>query len=249
MDFLNILSEATNPVEKTIKRTSLNILTEAPKKTNIKVTAKDTEGAGTDYGAEVEDVTDNADNTEPEGEDNEPEATTDDDATDDDANDAEATDDNAGEDVEATDYTAETDNITVGGDEENTDDNADNNEDTTTDTAENNEDNNELGQLSNKALIDDFINLYDSLTVSINKLDNLQSLDMQDLAIVIDTKKKFAKLSDYIYAYVTRVFNEKTYSENLYVYKYIIQLYKISVEILSKISNFTTDTQNKYIKK
>lgn len=243
MDFMDILSEARAPKNKTkinYNPIDFSSVIEAP--TNIDGSLDDTDTE--DYNSEVEaDTADTgADTTTEDDTAAEDDATADEEPTSDDettedetTEEDDTTEEEASEDEEATDYSAETDEVTV-------DDTGEGEDDTMTDDVSSEEETTEepneedFGNLSNKSLIKDFINLYDSINTTIDKLDSLPISDMEALSISITTKHKLAKLTDFIYVYVTGQFNSKNYSENLYIYKYIVQLYKISVEILSKIN-------------
>lgn len=230
MDFMDILSEARAPkVRNRVNYIPIDFSSVIEAPTNIDGSLEDTDTE--DYNSDVEaDTADTgADDTATEDETTDEEPTSDDDtSTEEETTDEETTDEEAPEEDEATDYSAETEEITV---DDTGEGDTTSEEETTEETDES-----DIGNLSNKSLIGDFIALYDSINTTIDKLDNLPISDMEALSISITTKRKLAKLTDFIYAYVTRLFRTKTYSENLYIYKYIVQLYKISIEILSKIN-------------
>jgi hypothetical protein len=96
--------------------------------------------------------------------------------------------------------------------------------------------------VKNKALMKDFIELYDHIDNNMNKLDKIKSLDMITTEIINRVKYNFTSLSEYIYNYIRTIFNTKDYTDNLYTYKYIVQLYKICVQMLTKINDFGENT-------
>lgn len=165
----------------------------------------------------------------------------DDDGTDD----GESTEDNPDADTTdtGTDYTEEIDDDGTSTDDTTTDETGEESPDDTSmdDSAETSKENDEFAE-NNRVLMNDMIYLYYNIKSNIDKLDVLEFLDVVSCKIVIESKRQMGKLMEYTYNYITSIFKTKSYSENLYTYKYIVELYTISIEMLKKISIFSGNT-------
>lgn len=220
MNFMDILKEAKDP-----------------NPTNINVDDDATNDA-TDYNADIddavsdEDTTDNTDTEETEQEDGQ-----EDDASDADETEDEPTDEESPEpdESEPTDYTEEISEIQP--EEES--------EEQTTEDPPADDSTDESGDTDTpkqNMLLNDFVELYSRLHNNIDKFDKIKSLDMMTRSVINRVKTNLTTISDYTFIYTTTVFKKKTYTENLYTYNYIVQLYKICIQMLSKINEFNSDT-------
>lgn len=198
----------------------------------------------TDYNEGVDDEV--ADDTTEEETADDTEETTDEDTTEEEPTDEETdeTDETSEDETEEpsedepTDYTEDVD---TGETEDNADDTSgDDSQDDSGYGSESSSD--DPNAVKNRALMRDFIELYDNIDNSMSKLDKIKSLDMITTEIVNRVKHNLTTLSDYIYNYIRTIFNTKEYTDNLYTYKYIVQLYKICVQMLTKINDFGENT-------
>ena len=227
MNFMDILREAKgDKAEETPTETaSEDEATDYTEEVNTEDTedAEPAEDEATDYTEEVD--------TEETQEDETTEDTTE----------GETQEDEPPTEEEGTDYTEEVGDISPEGEtdettEETTDDGS--TDDTSSEESEMDAENNE----SLSRLYADFIRLYDHITMTNTKLDKLKSLDMISSQTISKVKDNFSLMSEYIYRYLRTIFKSKTYVDNLYTYKYLVQLYKICVQMLSKINNFSNAT-------
>ena len=203
-------------------------------KTDIDVANEDTDA--TDYTEDVDDDTPDYTEDVEEAGDGEPEEDTD--------TEEEPVDDDTED--EATDYTedVETDEVTD-------DDGADNAEDETASDEETQEEQtpeDASEQAKKAALLDDFITLHTIIKNNIEKLNTSTETDMTVNKIIIQVKKNLTVLQDSLFTLIIRTYSLNTYVKNLYLYNYFTQSLAINLEMLSKISVFITNPQNKYIK-
>jgi len=98
------------------------------------------------------------------------------------------------------------------------------------------------------ALLDDFIMLHTIVKNNIDKLNSLTETDITINKVVIQVKKNLTVIQDALFTLIIRTYSLNTYVKNLYLYNYFTQSLAINIEMLKKISVFTTNTQNKYIK-
>lgn len=218
MDFMTILKEAKDP------------------NTKITVTEEDTEEDTTDYNADVDEETDETpEETEEETEDTD---TGEEESEEDTSEESEEEGSGEDEEDEATDYSEQIDDIqpTEGED-------TGSEEDTSAETpsdSESSEDDSDKTKIG--ILLHDFVDLYGNINNNIAKLDKIKSIDMMTQTVLNKAKSNLNTLSDYTHNYIVTIFTNKSYTENLYTYKYIIQLYRICVQMLSKINDFVSDT-------
>lgn len=142
----------------------------------------------------------------------------------------------APEPTEPTDYTMSdmgADDFGTGGQEQPTD------QQDTTSTNEEPQEEDEATKL-NKLLLNDFTDLYYSIKANSSKLDTIDSVDIVTTQILIRAKDHLSKLHAYTYNYIIRHFTKSSYAQNLYVYKNIIALYKITIEMVKKIRKSDT---------
>lgn len=92
------------------------------------------------------------------------------------------------------------------------------------------------------ALLNSLIELYFNIKQNITKLDKIDQTDIITNRIVIQVKKNLTTLTEYLYEHITKKYQIDTYIKNLYTYNYFIESYKMNVEMLKKISVFTTNT-------
>jgi len=220
LDFMSILREAKDPITK------------------IEVGTDDTDES-TDYSESVD--TDDVDDTMT---DEETDDTTEDDTTDEESEDT--TDDEDTEDTEdtgededlPTDYSETVDEIQP------TDDGGIGEETPTDDTMSEDEASEEDPDEKHKKniLLSDFVQLYAHINNTLTKFDSIKSLDMLTRAVINKAKENMTTLAHYTHTYTSEIYKTKTYTENLYTYKYIVQLYKICVQMLGEINEFNTDT-------
>lgn len=90
----------------------------------------------------------------------------------------------------------------------------------------------------NLELLDSLIDLYYSICGTCAKLDSSTHVNVLANKVNIQVKQNFSTLCDYIYKFITTQFNNNTYVKNLYIYNYIIESYKINIEMLKKIATF-----------
>lgn len=192
----------------------------------------------TDYNEGVDDEV--ADDTTEEETADDTEDTTEDDTTEDESTDEDAEEETEEPtDDEPTDYTEDVDT----GETEDTDADA-STDDSQGDSSYGSESENtdDPNVNKNKALMKDFIELYDNIDNNMNKLDKIKSLDMITTEVINRVKYNLTNLSDYVYEYIRTTFTTKDYTDNLYTYKYVVQLYKICVQMLTKINDFGENT-------
>ncbi len=91
---------------------------------------------------------------------------------------------------------------------------------------------------NNAALLRDSINLYYNIKQNIDKIDKLSYNNNLINKTNIQVKQNLSKLLEYLYDFITIRFKKNKYIDNLYMYDYFIEAYKINVEILKKISSF-----------
>jgi hypothetical protein len=140
----------------------------------------------------------------------------------------EPSDGNTDED-EDTNYSDDIDN------ENNTDDPTNKNPD---DPSNNNDDDSDQ---KNKLLINDFINLYESIKNTVKKLTKIDTPNIFTSRIVSQVINNYNVLQDKLFDFITIRFNSNKYVENLYQYNYFIQAFKLNLEILKKVSVFNTN--------
>lgn len=219
MNFMDILKEAKDP-----------------NPTNINV-ADDAADDATDYNADIDDSigdedTDTEDTDQTDGAEDADSDTTE---SEDESGDDETSDTEETEETEPTDYTEELGEIQPEEDSEEQP-----TEDSPTDDSVN--DTNDGDATKQNMLLNDFIELYSRLHNNIDKFDKIKSLDMVTRTVINRVKNNLVTLSEYTFTYTTSLFKKKTYTENLYIYNYIVQLYKICIQMLSKINEFNSDT-------
>ena len=100
----------------------------------------------------------------------------------------------------------------------------------------------------NYELLEDFIQLHNIIKNNLSKLNSLTETDIVSNKIIMQVKKNLTALQDALFTLIIRTYSLNTYAKNLYLYNYFTQSLAINIEMLSKISVFTTNTQNKYIK-
>ena len=91
---------------------------------------------------------------------------------------------------------------------------------------------------NNAALLRDSIDLYYNIKQNIDKIDKLSYNNNLINKTNIQVKQNLSKLLEYLYDFITIRFKKNKYIDNLYMYDYFIEAYKINVEILKKISSF-----------
>lgn len=231
MDFMKILKEA-----KEEKTTTIDVSEDASKgATNYNDEADAMDDTADDADTTTEE--DTGDTAEEEPADTEEQ--TDDEATDDNVD--EESDEGSEEEDGPTDYTAETEDIGTE-DDTSSDDTAGGDDNQSSYDDGGSGDSDDPYAEKNRALMDDFIALYSHININIDKFDKVKSLDMMTSAIVGQVKNNLTELSEYLYTYIRGPFKKKTYADNLYTYKYVIQLYKLCVQMLSKIDDFGDNT-------
>lgn len=121
-------------------------------------------------------------------------------------------------------------------DDQDANDNQDNEqpEDTPEEDSNENTDDSE----NNAALLRDSIDLYYNIKQNIDKIDKLSYNNNLINKTNIQVKQNLSKLLEYLYDFITIRFKKNKYIDNLYMYDYFIEAYKINVEILKKISSF-----------
>lgn len=198
---------------------------------NLDITEEDTDT--TDYEEDVADET-----VEDETVDETEEETTDDEVAD---------EEDPNEDADL-DYTEDTTTDELSDDP--TDDSFGDETDTTETPEETEEVSPEEKEMDNKnyELLQDFIQLYDIIKNNINKLNSVTETDIVSNKIIMQVKKNLGILQDALFTLIIRTYSLNTYAKNLYLYNYFTQSLAINIEMLSKISVFTTNSQNKYIK-
>lgn len=199
----------------------------------------------TDYNEGVDDeVADDTteEETTDDAEETSDEETTEDDTTEEDETEEETTDeeesDETTEEDEPTDYTADVD--TAESDDTTDDTSGDDSQADSEYGSDTNSDDPNVAK--NRALMKDFIELYDNIDNNMNKLDKIKSLDMITTEVINKVRSNLTELSEYVYEYIRTTFSTKDYTDNLYTYKYLVQLYKICVQMLTKINDFGENT-------
>jgi hypothetical protein len=94
----------------------------------------------------------------------------------------------------------------------------------------------EQDRLQSYKLISSFEKLYSSVSLNIIKLNTYLNDDIIINKIVVQVKKNLLNLEALLYQYITLKFNKSTYVQNLYTFNYFIEVYKINVGMLKKIS-------------
>lgn len=227
LNILDILREAKDPDNKSSK---INVTADVNEAEDYSADVEDASSDNVDSDESADDIDTTSDETEEVTDDTETEETTDDDNTSDDSEDSSA--DDIGE---PTDYSEEADDMSSDDDSSNMDDVQ--SDDTSMDQSDNDESSDD-----NRVLKNDMIELYDSIKNTVDKLDSIEFLDVVSLKIVIRAKQQMNDLSEYLYTYITSAFDKKVYAENLYTYRYIVELYKISVQMLQKIRTFSRNS-------
>lgn len=205
-----------------------DILTEAKKKPTVikpdKPKSKDYADPADDVNAdEGSDYTD--DTTDTTADDTETDAT---DYTDEEKDvepTADPTDDTGDTGDEGTDYA---DSGDTSGDT--TDDSTD-----TGDTGDSPEDIADLEK--NISLIKDFLEFYALIKGNIERLSSLKKSDLTISSIINRVTLNLGYLETIVFHYIYRIFNSKSYVENLYQYQCFIQAFKINIEIVKKIKD------------
>ena len=121
-------------------------------------------------------------------------------------------------------------------DDQDANDNQDNEQPEDTPEEDSNENTDESE--NNAALLRDSINLYYNIKQNIDKIDKLSYNNNLINKTNIQVKQNLSKLLEYLYDFITIRFKKNKYIDNLYMYDYFIEAYKINVEILKKISSF-----------
>ena len=231
MDILQILNTARNNNGRMFP------VMEAEKDEAVDIDLTDDSDEATDYNEDTDDAFEDDDSIDT-GE----EETTEDDASEED------NPDDAEEDVDPdqpTDYTDDTELDDVSGDDQ-TDSDDEYAEEHQPQSEEHIK--NDPETVKRSALLDDFISLYDIIKNNVNRLNGLSETDFVVNKIVIQVKKNLIALQDSLFTLIIRTYSLNTYAKNLYLYNYFTQSLAINLEMLSKISVFTTNSQNKYIK-
>ena len=121
-------------------------------------------------------------------------------------------------------------------DDQDANDNQDNEQPEDTPEEDSNENTDESE--NNAALLRDSIDLYYNIKQNIDKIDKLSYNNNLINKTNIQVKQNLSKLLEYLYDFITIRFKKNKYIDNLYMYDYFIEAYKINVEILKKISSF-----------
>lgn len=90
----------------------------------------------------------------------------------------------------------------------------------------------------NARLCDDFIHFFDVVKKAIQKVDEIDHSNINAILIIRQVKINLMRLEDYLFTYITTKFNKNKYVDNLYVYNYLIEAFKINNKLLEKINNF-----------
>lgn len=212
MDIIKILLEAEEDTE--------------PKEETIKI--EPDEENESSYSDEAEDDVAEAEEEEVETEE-------DDTPSDDETETEDTSEEDTEESEDDTSYTDEAEDSIDTSDTESADDTSDSSSDASSE--ETKEDPDEL--IKKDALLKDFINLYENTKLVMDKLDKIPIVDMLINRVVIQVRKNFSKMNEYIYDIITRLYDIHGYVKNLYVYNYFIESYRINVEMLKKINVFT----------
>lgn len=155
--------------------------------------------------------------------------------------------DDTDDDGDSTDYTEQTDDLSVDGDDsdssgdDSTDDGTDSTSNTNTDTDDSvdseQDDKGNENELK-RILLEDFINLHTLVKNTINKLSNIDKSNIVINKIVGQISTNLNKLKKQLFDFITFTFSTKSYASNLYKYNYFVEALKINVEMLKKISIF-----------
>lgn len=232
MDILDILMEAKAPskpkkheVEKD-KQTTVELDDAAP---DIGISEEEENGEGNDEPREDPDVPDDGTS---------PDETSEDVTSDDPDNDPQP------EDALSDDGDTSTDDDPAGDGDDTSGDGTDDmggdatgdqtDSDTSTDDSSDGEDANKQNSLG---LLNDLISMYNSIKNSINKMDQLSGIEPIKTQIINRVKTNLNVLLNNLYMFITTKYAKNSYVQNLYLYTYFIEGYKINVEMLKKIGS------------
>ena len=227
MKLFDILLEAEAPGTK---RETISVKADPNENTNYTDDVPDDAGddAGSNTQSQQTSTTDNKDDNQEDTTSNEDDNTEDDTDNEEDS----GTTEEVGAD-DSTDYTEDLD------DSESTEDDTSDDSDSSYDDSSLEEPAEDPAELKKKkSLLDDLIFLYKDICTNIDKFENLTDIEMNQRLIIIRVKKNFTKISESLYSYITTVFAKDTYVHGLLMYNYYIEMYKINIEMLSKISTF-----------
>ena len=115
---------------------------------------------------------------------------------------------------------------------------------TTDDTTDTNEDTESEDEMKNKRLLlDDFINLYQSIKATIIKIDSIDNKNILSAKNVLgQISKNFDNLLKQIFEYISFNYSKNKYVYNLYKYNQFIEALRINIKMLKKISDFLSNS-------
>lgn len=183
--------------------------------------ATDEEDSSTDYTAEEVDVDPNEDGEDP-------------------ASDDGSDDTDGGGDDESTDYTAEGD-PSEGDDGDGSGDGTDDGSEAV-DAAPEEDPAVKAENENNRALLEDFINLYYIAKNVVNKLTSISNSNILVNKIVGQVTHNMDKIQTYLYDFIVFKFNNNKYSANLFEYNSFLEAFRINVQMLKKISVFAPES-------
>ena len=85
------------------------------------------------------------------------------------------------------------------------------------------------------SLFTDFLNLFNSIKNTINKITEVKKSDLLVSSILVQTLKNLNTIEKQLFRYIQFIYNKREYVNNLYHYNLFIESYKINVEMMKKI--------------
>ncbi|MDD3172135.1 MAG: hypothetical protein PHF63_00450 [Herbinix sp.] len=117
-------------------------------------------------------------------------------------------------------------------------DDTENDEDEETSEEETENDDNGDNKLSTLKLINNFIDIYNSICETISKISQIPKKNNFIIAIVEQVNHNFELLKEVTFNYIVFSYRANTYTINLVNYNYFLEAYRINLSLLSKIKAF-----------
>lgn len=86
-------------------------------------------------------------------------------------------------------------------------------------------------------LLDSVIDLYYNIQSTCSKLDAITHVNVLSNKVNIQVKQNLTTLQELVYKFIVNEFNSNTYVKNLYIYNYVMESYKINIEMLKRIAD------------